>query len=130
MGLETDCKFLETTVQIFAGYHLLAAHRTPAVDAILFDLTAPNYRIMPYATFCPNSSKLGYILGIFSRIEANTTFHLQMSTCILETVVELRLHHWPMPIIRMAIDKRDKVRRDGVYRTARDVIRASTSAPQ
>ena len=83
--------------------------------------------LLIHGIWSTEDSKLGYIIGMFYRDEDNTTFRLHIAVCILEMVLELLLHRWPMQLIRKAIDMRTRVRRDGAYRVASDIVHAALS---
>ena len=127
MNIEEGTNFLETDIMVFQQYHLLAIHRNPKSLEILTALEAPDYQVVPYGIWSTEDSKLGYITGMFCRVEDNTTFRLHIAVCILEMVLELLLHRWPMQLIRKAIDMRTRVRRDGAYRVVSDIVHATLS---
>ena len=125
MNIEPGCRFLETEIRILWGYHLVCFHHNPDSDLILSSLSVPNYRVVPYDMHTSSDAKLEYVLGMFHRVESNSMFSAHMAMAILEMVVELQLHRWPLSIVTRAIKRRDAIRSDGVYEIVTALIRDS-----
>ena len=124
MNIEADTKFLETDIQILWGYHVVCIHRNPDAAATLRGDLPANFRLVPYTMYSEPDARLAYILGMFSRVEQNTMFRMHRVTVVLEMVVELRLHGWPIDLILRAVHRR---RRDGCesYSSVEALIKAA-----
>eukprot|EP01050_Picozoa_sp_SAG11_P015743 SAG11_NODE_2076_length_3856_cov_15.369178_5_plen_133_part_01 len=104
--IEDDSKFLETDIMTYRGYHLVAVHRNPDSERILTELSAPNYRIVPYSMYSTPESRKGYILNFFARVEDNTTLLMDIVLALLEVIVEFQLHDWPLNLLLEAAHHR------------------------
>ena len=125
MGLETDPKFLETNIYVFRRNHLIAMHRNPDVDATLESTLPANFRIVPFDMFGTDQARFGYVLGMLSRAETNTTFAMHKALAVLEMVVELQLHGWPAKFISAAVRKRMGQNHHGLYEIVLHLMRES-----
>ena len=125
MELEPGTKFLETNISVLWGYHLVCTHRNVDVDKIMTALHVPNFRVVPYNMHTTNDARMEYVRAMFTRVEQNSMFAAHIAIAILEMVVELRLHQWPLPLILKAIRIKEHERVDGAYGIVRALIRAS-----
>eukprot|EP01052_Picozoa_sp_SAG31_P023541 SAG31_NODE_1948_length_6834_cov_16.124276_1_plen_78_part_00 len=60
-------------------------------------------------------AKLQYVLAMFLRVEQNSMFSAHIAYAILEMVVELQLHRWPLHVVKRALRAREARRCDGAY---------------
>jgi hypothetical protein len=97
--------FLGAQVRSHAGL-LYAAHIVPDADALIADLTPPNFRIVPFASFKHNAARNGYILGFLAYAESLCTFTPHLALSILTIFVDFTVRGWPPRLTYDAIRTR------------------------